>query len=421
MIRWDLIAYAFTSCVATALLTGCGGSQLPIGAPDATSQRSVPAFNVMRGHRASSAYRVLHQFDRRDGGRAPVAQLVDVKGTLYGTTTTGGKSKSGTVYSISPSGIEKTLYEFRGGSEDGSRPSGRLLDVNGTLYGTTGSGGSKAAGTVYTISITGKERVIYSFSGGADGGNPGGGLIDVKGALYGTTHAGGAQGEGTVYTMSTTGSEKVLHSFPDSVYDGHYPVGGVIAVKGTLYGTTWEGGANDVGTVYSVTPAGVEKVLYDDFGSPRDGSSPLSGLVYVNGTLYGTTPIGGICCGTVYAVTMIGTERVVYDFGGASRNDGSQPYAGLIDMNGTLYGTTPIGGDLDEPPLCGNSGQSGCGTVFSVTTSGREKVLHDFTGGADGSSPLAALLAVNGTLYGTTEHAQRRKPEGPGTVFALTP
>ncbi|MFY9883899.1 MAG: choice-of-anchor tandem repeat GloVer-containing protein, partial [Candidatus Cybelea sp.] len=272
--------------------------------------------------------------------------------------------------------------------------------------------------------------------GGDDGSYPVSGLIDVNGTLYGTTNDGGSGSFGTVYSVGTTGSEKVLHSFSGSG-DGAGPAAGLIDVKGTLYGTTEGGGTAecDCGTVFSITIAGVEMVLHSFAGSTGDGERPTSGLIDVNGTLYGTTSGGGKygsqpgCgggCGTVYAITTTGKESLVYDFTGSEVNDdGSAPRADLVDMDGALYGTTSEGGEACHDTLCACHFVGGCGTVFSVTTTGAETVLHRFTGGTDGALPIAGLLDVNGTLYGTTEHAssyhRHGGPRGPGTVFALTP
>jgi uncharacterized repeat protein (TIGR03803 family) len=125
-----------------------------------------------------------------------------VKGTLYGTTDEGGSHGAGTVFSIDPgTGAETVLHSF-GGTGDGSTPYASLIDVKGKLYGTTETGGAAAAGTVFSVDPkTGAEAVVYSFLGGTDGKGPDASLIDVKGTLYGTTNEGGTDGYGTVFAL----------------------------------------------------------------------------------------------------------------------------------------------------------------------------------------------------------------------------
>lgn len=432
MATFALSHFALTMSAAAALLTGCGGSQLPIGAPGTTPQTS-PATARSAAHRLSASYQQLYRFRH---GSHPTAALINVSGTLYGTTQSGGgRGGNGTVYSITTSGVHKLLYRFRGDS-DGRYPNG-LLNVHGTLYGTTEYGGSGSScfnspdtgpdvgcGTVYSISTSGAEKVLYAFKGGSDGALPLAGLINVKGTLYGTTLDGGAGcnpssyefGCGTVFSVTTSGQETVLHHFAAGS-DGAQPVASLVDVSGTLYGTTNWGGTGGYGTVFSISTSGTEKVLYS-FTGGSDGELPSGRLIDVNGTLYGTTQNGGGAsgchythgllygCGTFFSVTTSGQEAVLYRFVNVS--DGIQPVGGLIDVNGTLYGTTFFGGTHGDAP----------GTVFSVTTSGTEKVLYSFAGGSDGANPDAALVDVNGTLYGTTSDGGRHDH---GTVFALTP
>jgi uncharacterized repeat protein (TIGR03803 family) len=120
----------------------------------------------------------------------------------------------------------------------------------------------------------------------------------------------------------------------------------------------------------------------------------------------------------VYAVTTKGVEKVLHRF--ADGSDGALPYAGLIPVNGTLYGTTSEGGDGGSCFIGGGN----CGTVYSITTSGTETVLYRFAGGADGFLPVAPLVDVDGTLYGTTQdggyHDQCCAVYGFGTVFTLS-
>jgi uncharacterized repeat protein (TIGR03803 family) len=210
----------------------------------------------------------------------------------------------------------------------------------------------------------------------------------------------------------------VLHSFKGT--DGAGPIASLIKVKGKLYGTTEGGGAYHLGTVFSITLNGREKVLHS-FGQGTDGAIPSASLIDVGGTLYGTTELGVISsqfcnvtsnCGAVFSITPSGTEKVLHSFGGG--NDGAAPVASLIKVKGVLYGTTEYGG----PYRCDTGGS--CGTVFSITTGGTENVLYSFgyETSADGIHPLAGLTNLDGTLYGTTSGGGAHKR---GSVFALTP
>ena len=243
--------------------------------------------------------------------------------------------------------------------------------------------------------------------------------------LYGTTYEGGGSGCeghgcGTVFSVTTTGTEKVLHSFLWHS-DGGYPRAALIDVKGTLYGTTSSGGTINYGTVFSISRAGAEKVLYS-FKGGYDGVAPLASLINLNGTLYGTTLGGGgfdctgNSCGTVFSVTTTGVENVLYRFQGFS--DGAFRWGGLIAVDGMLYGTTYEGGSGSG---CGE--QNGCGTIFSMTTSGTKNLQYSLSGGANGALPTAGLVNVRGVLYGTTAFGGEscHNHDECGTVFAFTP
>jgi uncharacterized repeat protein (TIGR03803 family) len=417
------------------MLAGCGGSQPPLGAP-ATGLQPWPANGVHR-RQGSSSYQVLYRFDQFPNGAYPVAGLINLNGTLYGTTVFGGMEchrgrpfGCGTVFSITTSGVENLVYTFDPWRQGGYPYSG-LTDVNGTFYGTTRSGGKTCngnphgCGTVYSVTTSGSEKVLHSFQGGSDGANPEAPLLDANGTFYGTTAFGGlkrADG-GTVYSISASGAHTVLYRFKGSPNgDGANPGGGLIDVNGTLYGTTVNGGnasacSSGCGTVYSITTSGTEKVLHRFAGG--DGAEPTGDLINVNGTLYGTTVGGGrrYGNGTVYSITTSGQEKVLYRFERRGSN-AATPEAGLINVKGTLYGTTLEGGGSSA------CGEYGCGTVYSITLRRVETVLYRFAGGSDGSHPGATLVNVNGTLYGTTAlggGSSSKCSEGCGTVFALTP
>jgi uncharacterized repeat protein (TIGR03803 family) len=144
------------------------------------------------------------------------------------------------------------LHSF-GGSGDGKLPYAGVISVKDRLYGTTLEGGANSDGAVFKITRSGAETVLHSFGGSGDGVNPLAGLISVKNTLYGTTYSGGADLLGTVFSIKPSGAETVLYSFKGGSEDGNYPYAGVISVNGTLYGTTYSGGANASGTVFALT------------------------------------------------------------------------------------------------------------------------------------------------------------------------
>src|SRR5712691_5197054 len=288
----------------------------------------------------------LYIFKGDPDGAAPVAPLIrDSAGNLYGTTYVGGNN-NGTVFEVNSAGHETILHTFKG--PDGSAPwAGLVRDAGGNLYGTTAYGGAFNFGTVFKITRAGKGRVLYSFTGPPDGGTPFAGLIlDSEGNLHGTTlfggtgnctASGGQKGCGTVFTLTATGAESVLYSFAGGA-DGAYP--GTPLVRdssGNLYGATEEGGEANCsdfssmgcGTVFVISPAGAETVLHSFAGYPTDGERPL-GVILVGGNLYGTTEMGGTYSGgTVFEVTRLGSENLLYSFGGVA-NDGLNPAGGLV-------------------------------------------------------------------------------------------
>ena len=137
----------------------------------------------------------------------------------------------------------------------------------------------------------GTVAILHTFGSAGDGEVPLSGPLNVNGKLYGTTYEGGIHSDGVVYRVGTKGSYKVLYAFQGGEYDGSNPIGGLVELNGTLYGTTYQGGAANDGIVFSVSPRGKEQVLRSFSGS--DGANPAASLVFVNGTLYGTTYQGG--------------------------------------------------------------------------------------------------------------------------------
>ncbi len=325
----------------------------------------------------------------------------------YSDVPGGGAHNAGVVFKVDPSGHETVLYSFTGG-DDGSSPNIVIRDSAGNLYGTTGGGGAAGAGVVFKVDPAGRETVLYSFTGGADGGSPFGSMVrDSAGNLYGVTDGGG-NGVGVVFKVDPSGHETVLYSFTGGP-DGGYPYPVILDSAGNLYGTTTNGGgASNAGVVFKVDPTGHETVLYS-FTGGNDGGYPDAGVIRdAAGCLYGTTSSGGASnAGVVFKVDTSGHERVLYSFTGGA--DGGSPYAGVIrDSASNLYGTTDFGGT------------AGLGVVFKLDRSGHETVLHTFRRGPDGNQPVYAgvIRDSDGNLYGTTAFSGAG---GQGAVYKLDP
>jgi uncharacterized repeat protein (TIGR03803 family) len=314
---------------------------------------------------------ILHSFSDTDGdGAAPPAGLVlDSSGNLYGATQQGGAHGYGTVFELSPAsgGVWsiKILHSFNQSAKtrDGWGPlAGLVRDSSGNLYGTTEFGGEHGAGAVFEVSPqpggNWSEKVIHSFGTvRKDGTNPFAGLIlDSFGNLFGTTDAGGNQLYGTVFELSpnSTGwTEKILYNFSYLSADGYGPYGSLVFdASGNLYGTTFYGGAHNVGAVFELTPTTSGEwnvtVLHSFGNDGKDGTFPDANLIFdAAGNLYGTTPYGGFAnSGAVFQLTPSGanwTETIVHYFGRGS--DGATPAGGLIfNATGSLFGVTGGGG-----------------------------------------------------------------------------
>jgi uncharacterized repeat protein (TIGR03803 family) len=400
----------------------------------ATSALLVAALLTIPSAQAQTyAKTTLHYYTGQLDGSSPSTRLIlDKAGNVYGITQTGGVYNQGTVFKIDTSGNYTILYSF-GAPRSASGPIGRLtMDTAGNLYGTAG-GGFYGQGTVYKLDTSGNLTVLYNFNGGQYGGSPIGGLlyVEAQATFFGTTSQGGARngcggsGCGVVFKLKANSSGgwtlTVLHVFTGTP-DGQSPQGELTRdAQGYLYGTTRQGGASNLGTVFKVR-ARQETVLYS-FKDLTDGFYPSSGLLLdAGGNLYGTTANGGggtKCiggssnggCGTIYKVDASGTKTVLYAFTG--RADGAGPDQRLVrDAAGNLYGTTQEGG---EKPYSG--------TAYKLDTTGTETVVYNFLVGKDGVGPVGLAIDGAGNLYGVTEGGGLNScyvGQSCGTVFKLT-
>lgn len=347
-----------------------------------------------------------------------------------------------------------TLVTFAVPHTDGALVDGPLImDASGALFGTTEAGGKNGFGTVFMLTppqVSGgswQSTTLYSFAGGQDGANPKSGVIfSSEGNLYGSTITGGvrtggvcAKGCGTVFELRhpvTPGgkwTEKVLYTFQGEA-DGAFPYAGLVFGNGhQLFGTTYESSGTNAlcnlygcGTVFKLSPpetggANWTETVIHNFSGGADGANPRASLsVGVDGSLYGTTSLGGAGYGTVFQLappSMTGgrAETILHTFAGPSAGDGAEPDGTLlIGADGTLYGTTATGGDplalagiaFSLAPPAGNGG------------TWAETIIHTF-GVVDGARPSGPLtLAQNGSLYGTTAKGGTDRI---GTVYELMP
>ncbi len=335
------------------------------------------------------ALEVLHSFlgSAQGDGAWPASSLIQASnGNFYGTTTGGGTSGAGTVFTVDTSGTFTTLVSFTGSGPD-QPDAGLTQAVNGHFYGTSFYGGTGGRGTVFSTDASGNITVLHSFTDSDEGANPYAGLTQAAdGSFFGTTFYGNTANGPTAFKVNSSGNVTFLHSFSNS--EGAGWLSSLIqANDSNFYGTAYYGGASGGlgdGTIYRMDGSGTVTVIHSFSGS--DGGQPFAGLVQASdGYLYGTTRFGGAYdYGTVFKLDTSGNLTVLHSFSGM---DGGIPLAGLIQgSDGSFYGTTSLGP----------------GTIFRMDTAGNVTVLH-FFGSVDGSEPEAGLVQGNDkNLYGTT-------------------
>jgi uncharacterized repeat protein (TIGR03803 family) len=370
----------------------------------------------------AQTFKTLDSFDNADGA-APWATLVQGSdGSFFGTTQNGGNPACahgcGTIFQITSNG-KLTMFSFDG--TNGSDPfAGLVQAANGDFYGVTSTGGTSNGGglcgtncgTVFKITPAGKLTTLHNFVW-TDGASPTGTLIlATDGNFYGTTQIGGTSGSGTIFKITSSGAFTNFYSFTGGA-DGASPVAGLIqATDGNLYGTTWGYGDNNQndGTVFKITLGGTLTTLHSF--ELTDGALPFAGLVQASdGDFYGTTEEGGTYnYGTIFKMTPKGKLTTLHSFIGGA--DGDTPISALIQAtDGNFYGTASYDG-----------AHPNFGTVFAITPSGSLTTLHNFDS-TDGSYPYAGLVqATSGGFYGATfaGGSSSACEFGCGTVFSLS-
>jgi uncharacterized repeat protein (TIGR03803 family) len=323
-----------------------------------------------------------------------------------------------------------TLHIFE--DSDGATPEGLTQTTNGSLYGTTETGGDltqcfgSGCGTVFRITTGGTLTTLDNFEP-AQGEYPIGLPIvqAANGDLYGTLAEGGAStglclygyGCGAIYKITPDGALTEVYSFcsQSNCADGGNPTALIQATDGSFYSTAGSGGANCIasggcGTFFKITPDGTLTTLYSfcSLSDCTDGSDPGAVIQAFDGNFYGTTDSGGAYNhGTVFKITPAGVLTTLHSFcQQSSCPDGYIPGALIQATNGDFYGSTYAGGAASG------------GTVFSITPTGALITVHSFDG-TDGSFPFSTpLQGSDGNFYGTTSYDSIG---GGGTIYKLTP
>jgi uncharacterized repeat protein (TIGR03803 family) len=300
-------------------------------------------------------------------------------GNLYGVTSNFENSNQagGVFYKLTLSGDFTTLYTFcaNSGCAGGLDPNAVIQASDGNFYGTTAGGGN--GGTIFSISPAGEFKLLYTFCSLAnctDGVGPGSPPAQGNdGNFYGVTRFGGAAGLGAVYKLTTAGAYSVLYSFCSlaNCSDGTQPQALTLGPDGNLFGLAQQGGFDNCGTVFQISPKGRFVVLHR-FNEFVDGCTPFNALTWANdGNLYAvnrTEQNGGF----IFEIAPDGKFTSVYDF--SCCNGGTTPYGTLFQgTDGGLYGETQgsvVGGSgtifkfsnnlsplIETVPVAGSVGQ----------------------------------------------------------------
>jgi uncharacterized repeat protein (TIGR03803 family) len=318
---------------------------------------------VFRLRTDGTGFTTLHHFVRATDGSGPSARLIVSGDTFYGTTSSGGALGGGTVFMISSDGATFTILHGFAPGTGGNSPKGGLLLEGNTLYGTTFGGGEFGSGTVFSLRMDGGEfRTLHSFDSLHDGAFPVAGLALVGGLLYGTTFTGSASSYGTVFAVSVDGKQFTTLCGLVFSWEGGWPYSSLTFANEFLYGANRGGGRWGHGTLFTMDTTGTNAMPLYSFMGGEDGSQPLGAVVVTSNSVFGTTYLGGSSSnGTLFVFDLGETGlHTLHQFSAttgtaATNSDGASPTGDLLLLGRTLYGTT-FGG-----------GTSGQGTLFSLS------------------------------------------------------
>ena len=369
----------------------------------------------------AQTYTVLHDFTGGLDGSSPHQLIQGSDGNFYGTARFGGANDLGNVFEMDPSGVLTVLYSFTG-EADGCAPQGPVFrDSNGDLYGTTNQCADPKCrcGAFFKLDTNKILTVLHTFTRGSDGNGadgefPSNNIVSVNGELYGTTEEGGSNRSGVLYKITKAGHYTVLQNFVGRGTGSQEDL--TRDPSGNIYGEA-------SGSIFELDTAGKFSTIYSFTGGVNDGGGPVGRLILdAAGTITGAaayTPAPNPC-GLIFRLESNGTVKALHHFGGAGGVSGCGPETGLVDMGGTIYGTTADGGDL----TCAN-GNVNCGVLFQISKTGVYSVVHTFTG-LDGGQIQDELTKGNdGSVYGVskvggTGPCEENYPFGCGVIFKYT-
>jgi len=380
----------------------------------------------------SGTLTVLHTFTggTKDGCHplAPPIQASD--GNFYGTTGFCGTGNVGTVYKFTVAGAYSLLHSFQGPPNDTAEPLGLIQSSDGNLWGL-GNGWIISEGAVFKISLGGKESLVYKFKGQPDGASPYTNLIQGSdGNYYGTTEYGGTTQRGTVFKVSESGVETVLYSFPSQT-EGAYPELPLTqGPDGLLWGAATDcagGGCSQAGLFHITTKGAYDSLYLYPLGCSNCEQPDAPLLLSTNGTFYSTTAQGGShSAGSFYSVStkyspfislvnvraaLEGTQVGI--LGQGFNSSSVVKFGGITATTRVLTGSTFILATVPAGALTGNvTVTTGATTLTSNQTFKVRPTLKTFS---PPSGPVSTPVTITGTGL-----KQATKVTFNGTVASFT-
>jgi uncharacterized repeat protein (TIGR03803 family) len=366
----------------------------------------------------------LYNFGQANGDPSfPTGTMAQGRdGDFYGITQAGNGCCQGIVYKINSGGVITPLYSTV--QSDGTNCNGLVLGTDGNFYGTCRQGGlnnGNPGGTFFQVTPAGIFTVLHNFvmiGQTTDGCYPASTPVQGSdGNFYGTTYSCGANSIGMVYKITPAGEYTQLYNFKGGSTDVGAPYGLVQGSDGNFWGMSggqFAGGPTGNGGVFKISAKGKEKLVYAFKGAPTDGGTSQTSLIQASdGNFYGSTLLGGSSgnSGVLFKMTTGGKETILYNFG-VPTNGGSPQLPMTEGPDGLLYG------------IATNCSGGGCGqaAIFDITTKGAYNTLYLYPnyGGNNNSVPLSPLLlSTDGTFYSTTEEGTTARFQA-GTFYSLS-